>query len=358
MVSRRALWWFAGAVAAVVASVAVVAVVLVAVVVVVAVTAGRDAGDRWRAPTSSSVAVGSGGVPDRYREAFDYALTLCPQLPAPVFAAQITQESGWKPDAVSPVGARGLGQFMPGTWAEHAVDANGGGAVITDPADSLASAASYDCYLLEQVTGRGYREDPVSLMLAAYNAGPGAVQRYRGVPPPSFSRGETHGYVQAITALADRLTVPATPGLVVAGSVPAEPLPAWPLSAEGVAPNAEFARRWVDASYGTRTPVAACAAGSGHTCDVPVVSGGGGGTGSGGEGPDAAEVQLGWAVANGLVDAHRGLGVERVLWAGQEWTADRPTWRPAAQSTGDRSTAAQGDPVPAGVVRVVLASSP
>ncbi|MEH3077139.1 MAG: lytic transglycosylase domain-containing protein [Quadrisphaera sp.] len=154
-------------------------------------TAGRDAGDRWRAPTSSSVAVGSGGVPDRYREAFDYALTLCPQLPAPVFAAQITQESGWKPDAVSPVGARGLGQFMPGTWAEHAVDANGGGAVITDPADSLASAASYDCYLLEQVTGRGYREDPVSLMLAAYNAGPGTVQRYRGVPPPSFSpRGD------------------------------------------------------------------------------------------------------------------------------------------------------------------------
>ncbi|TNM59484.1 lytic transglycosylase domain-containing protein [Streptomyces sp. NP160] len=337
MLSRRALWWFAGAVAAVVAAVAVVAVVLVAVVVVVAVTAGRS-GERWQAPASSSVAVADGGVPDRYRAAFDYALTLCPQLPAPVLAAQITQESGWQPDAVSYAGARGLGQFMPGTWTEHAVDANGGGAVITDPADSLASAAAYDCHLLEQVSGRGYREDPVSLMLAAYNAGPGAVQRYRGVPPPSFARGQTHDYVRAITALADRLTVPATPGLVVAGSVPEEPLPAWPLGADGVAPNAEFARRWVDATYGTRTPATACTAGSGHTCDVPVVSGGGD-DGA----PDAAEVQLGWAVANGLVGAHRGLGVERVLWQGQEWTADRPTWHP----TGDVSC-------PADAVRVTL----
>ncbi|MGQ7352103.1 lytic transglycosylase domain-containing protein [Quadrisphaera oryzae] len=346
MVSRRALWWFAAAAAAVVAAVAVVAVVLVAAVVVVVLTAGRDAGDRWRAPTSSSVAVGPGGVPDRYREAFDYALTLCPQLPAPVLAAQVQQESGWDPDSVSAVGARGLGQFMPGTWAEHGVDANGGGAVITDPADSLASAASYDCYLLQQVSGRGYRGDPVSLMLAAYNAGPGAVQRYRGVPPPSFSQGQTHGYVQAITALADRLTVPATPGLVVAGSVPAEPLPAWPLGADGVAPNAEFARRWVDASYGTRTPVSACARDGGRTCFLPVTSGDGGGDG-GGEAPDAAEVQLGWAVARGLVDGHRGLGVERVVWQGQEWTSDRPVWRPVEATS-----------VPAGVVSATLTSAP
>jgi hypothetical protein len=135
---------------------------------------------------------------------------------------------------------------------------------------------------------------------------------------------------------------------VVAGSVPDEPLPAWPLGADGVAPNAEFARRWVDASYGTRTPLSACAGGSGHVCDVPVVSGVSGGTGGGaGEAPDAAEVQLGWAVANGLVDGHRGLGVERVEWQGREWTADRPAWRPAG-----------GTAPPPGVVRVVLSSAP
>ncbi|PWJ55137.1 Transglycosylase SLT domain-containing protein [Quadrisphaera granulorum] len=339
MLSRRALWWFAGAVAAVLGAVAVVAVVLVATVVVVAVTAGRQ-GERWTAPTSSSVAVSDGAVPDRYREAFDYALTLCPQLPAPVLAAQITQESGWRPDAVSHAGARGLGQFMPGTWAEHAVDANGGGADIFDPADSLASAASYDCYLLEQVTGRGYEGDPISLMLAAYNAGPGAVQRYRGVPPPSFSRGETHGYVESITAMVSRFTVPTTPGLVVAGSVPSEPLPAWPIGADGVAPNAEFARRWADATFGTRTPVSACAHGGGHTCEIAVTADG--------EPPDASQVQLGWAVANALVEGHAGLGVREVSWQGRTWTTTTAQWLP------------EGGPPPAegaaGVVRVTFDS--
>ncbi|MGQ7297597.1 lytic transglycosylase domain-containing protein [Quadrisphaera sp. KR29] len=339
MVSRRALWWFTGAVAAVLGAVVVVAVVLVAAVVVVAVTAGREGG-RLQAPASSSVAVADGAVPARYRQAFDYALTRCPQLPAPVLAAQITQESGWRPDAVSPAGARGLGQFMPATWAEHGVDADGGGAVITDPADSLASAAAYDCWLLDQVSGRGYDGDPVSLMLAAYNAGPGAVARHRGVPPPSFARGETHGYVRAITAMAARYTVPAAPGLVVAGSVPDRPLPAWPLGADGLAPNAEFGRRWVDATFGTRTPVSACAATTGHVegsyhhtghaCDVTI--------GELGRVPDAAEVQLGWAVAQALVDNHEGLGVEEVIWQRQVWTAARPTWRPYTHPDGSSVT--------------------
>ena len=325
---RRQLWWFAGLATALVAALVAVAVTLAGVVVVVGVLAARDP-QRGTAPSTSSVAVADGVVPERYRAAFDYALTLCPALPAPVLAAQITQESAWDPDAVSYAGARGLGQFMPGTWKEHAVDANGGGAEITDPADSLASAAAYDCHLLDQVGDRGYDGDATSLMLAAYNAGPGAVARYEGVPPPSFSAGQTHDYVEKITAMAARDTVAAVPGLVVAGSVPTRPLPAWPVGADGLAPNAEFGRRWVDATFGTTTPVSSCVATSGHVedsyhydghaCDFMMSAGG--------TVPDAAGTQLGWAIANALVADHRGLGVEQVIWQGRIWTASRPTWR-------------------------------
>ncbi|MBF5080304.1 lytic transglycosylase domain-containing protein [Quadrisphaera sp. INWT6] len=336
---RRQLWWFAGIATALVVALVAVAVTLAGVVVVVGVLAARDP-QRGTAPSTSSVAVADGAVPQRYRAAFDYALTLCPALPAPVLAAQITQESGWDPRAVSSAGARGLGQFMPGTWKEHAVDANGGGAEITDPADSLASAAAYDCHLIDQVSGKGYDGDAVSLMLAAYNAGPGAVARYEGVPPPSFSAGQTHDYVAAITAMAARDTVETVPGLVVAGSVPERPLPAWPVGADGLAPNAEFGRRWLQASFGVVVPVSSCVASAGHVedsyhydghaCDVMVSTAG--------SVPDAAGTQLGWAVANALVADHRGLGVEQVIWQGRIWTAQRPTWRDYENPLGSSVT--------------------
>lgn len=349
---RRQLWWFGGLAAALVVALVAVAVTLAGLVVVVGVVAARNP-QRGTAPSTSSVAVADGVVPERYRAAFDYALTLCPALPAPVLAAQITQESGWDPRAVSSVGARGLGQFMPGTWKEHAVDANGGGADITDPADSLASAAAYDCYLLGQVTGKGYDGDAVSLMLAAYNAGPGAVARYEGVPPSSFSAGQTHDYVAVITAMAARDTVAAVPGLVVAGSVPERPLPAWPVGADGLAPNAEFGRRFVDATFGTTTPVSSCVAArghvegsyhyDGHACDFMVATAG--------AVPDAAGTQLGWAIANALVAGHRGLGVEQVIWQGRIWTADRPEWRDYTNPLGSSVTLDHLDHVHASFTR-------
>lgn len=333
------MWWFAAAVAAVLAAVAVVAAVLVATVLVVGVVAVRGVGGGTTA-SSSSVAVRDGAVPARYREAFEYALTLCPALPAPVLAAQITQESGWDPGAVSSAGAVGLAQFLPSTWQTYGTDANGAGAEITDPADSLASAAAYDCALLARVSGKGYAGDDVALMLAGYNAGPGAVARYRGVPPASFAGGQTRDYVDRITAMAAELSVAAVPGRVVAGSVPAVALPAWPVGADGLAPNAEFGRRWVDATFGTSTLVSACVARSGHVdgsyhydghaCDVVM--------GRLGAVPDAAHVALGWAVADALVEHHEGLGVEQVIWQGQIWTASQPQWRPYANPLGSSVT--------------------
>lgn len=90
-------------------------------------------------------------------------------------------ESAFKPDARSSAGAVGLLQLMPSTAADL-------GANPWDIRQNiLAGAGLIDAHL------RRYRED-VSLAMAAYNAGPGAVDRFNGIPPYS----ETRGYVARI----------------------------------------------------------------------------------------------------------------------------------------------------------------
>ena len=113
-----------------------------------------------------------------------------------MLAAQLYVESGFDPTAVSSVGAEGIAQFMPTTWATHGVDANGDGtADIWDPADAIPSAAAYDCQLgaeLASVPG-----DVRANMLAAYNGGTYAVLQNDGVLPYA----KTQAYVSRILAL-------------------------------------------------------------------------------------------------------------------------------------------------------------
>ena len=90
-------------------------------------------------------------------------------------------ESGYNPGAVSPVGAQGLMQLMPATAKGLGVDAH-------DPAQAVDGAARMVRDLLRRFDGR------VDLAVAAYNAGPGAVQRYGGIPPYR----ETQTYVQRV----------------------------------------------------------------------------------------------------------------------------------------------------------------
>lgn len=101
-------------------------------------------------------------------------------VPEDLFLRLVQQESGWNPSARSGKGARGLAQLMPGTAAKLGVDPS-------DPIQNLEGGARYLRMMYN--TFGSWR-----LALAAYNAGPGAVAKYGGVPP--FR--ETTNYVRII----------------------------------------------------------------------------------------------------------------------------------------------------------------
>lgn len=101
-------------------------------------------------------------------------------IPESLFLRLVQQESGWNPRARSSKGATGLAQLMPGTAARLGVNPH-------DPVQNLNGGARY----LRMMYNRfgNWR-----LALAAYNAGPEAVQRYGGIPPYH----ETKNYVRII----------------------------------------------------------------------------------------------------------------------------------------------------------------
>ena len=141
-------------------------------------------------------------VPEQYREVVRSAAASCPGLSPVLLASQIQQESNWRPQATSPAGALGIAQFVPATWSAYGVDGDHDGVKdVNNPADAIPAAARYNC--VNRASVAGLPGDPVRNMLAAYNAGPTAVHRYRGVPP--FP--ETRRYVDEILARAQILTL-------------------------------------------------------------------------------------------------------------------------------------------------------
>jgi len=141
----------------------------------------------------TSGAMKAGAVPAAYLEAVTKAGGECPAVSGPLIAAQIETESGWNPTAVSPKGAEGLSQFLPGTWASRGIDANRDGTADPfDPLDAIASQAGYDCALAGAVAA--VPGDRVGNMLAAYNAGPvrsWPPAGYRRTPRPSATSGRS-----------------------------------------------------------------------------------------------------------------------------------------------------------------------
>ncbi|MFI1726429.1 NlpC/P60 family protein [Streptomyces sp. NPDC020489] len=149
------------------------------------------------APTQTAGAALSLSVPAKYRALIEEAGNTCPEVTPNLLAALLNQESGFSTKSKSPVGAQGIAQFMPSTWETHGIDANKDGKRdVWDPEDAIPSAAKYLCTVAEDV--KDVPGDRQSNMLAAYNAGSGAVQKYGGIPPYK----ETQNYVRSIRALA------------------------------------------------------------------------------------------------------------------------------------------------------------
>ena len=119
--------------------------------------------------------------------AHDYAVEL------PLLKAVMAAESGFNPGAVSPKGAVGLMQVMPATAERYGLQADKRRSVsdkLADPKTNIRLGARYLRDLMRLFP------DQLALVLASYNAGEGAVQKYRNRVPPY---PETQNYVKLVT---------------------------------------------------------------------------------------------------------------------------------------------------------------
>ncbi|GAA2970638.1 MULTISPECIES: NlpC/P60 family protein [Streptomyces] len=190
--------------------------IVIAAVIAVAIAVGSD-----NTGSGMENAGFGGGIADNAPVPAEYRTLIlnnigkygCAEVTASLIAAQIYSESSFDPTAQSfewvkdpktgekvkkPI-ADGIAQFIPTTWAEHGVDGNGDGVKdVWNPQDAIPAAIAYDCYLADQV--KDVAGDKTDNMLAAYNAGPYAVQKAGGIPPIT----ETRNYVKAIRDLAGK----------------------------------------------------------------------------------------------------------------------------------------------------------
>lgn len=123
----------------------------------------------------------------KYIDAVDHASKAYKIEPELLFAV-MQQESGGDPNAESHAGAKGLMQLIDSTAAEMGVQ---------DPFDPVQNVHGGAKYLRQQIDSFGTLEHA----LAAYNAGPGAVRKYGGIPPYA----ETEDYVKRVTNIYGRL---------------------------------------------------------------------------------------------------------------------------------------------------------
>lgn len=127
---------------------------------------------------------GAGGlsseVPEEYRDIIMKAAAQCDELSPGLMAAQVWAESNWNANATSSVGAQGIAQFMPSTWATYGKDGDGDGkADINNPKDSIMGQGNYMCHLLTKEVpaakaahpkeNSSYSDEKIALLM--YNGG-------------------------------------------------------------------------------------------------------------------------------------------------------------------------------------------
>lgn len=258
-----------GKVAAGLAGVAIAMVVIVAMAAQMAVqSAAMIVGG---AATTAATGPGGGGsisgtdVPAEFHDLILRAADLH-GVPWYIIAAFLWKESGWSPDVIacarnSSAGARGIAQFMPSTAAtvprEPALgDSNGGrGIDPCNPAEAILAGA---WYLRVQYDAFGSWD----LALAAYNAGPGAVRQYGGIPPYT----ETINHVRDVMEKA--AAYQASGSAVGGGGLPSTGPGGWVMPVRGATFTSGFGQRWgrlhagVDLAAPIGTPVYAAAMGT------------------------------------------------------------------------------------------------
>lgn len=174
----------------------------------------------------------AGVVPSWAAPLLTRAAGRCRLVTAPLLAAQVEVESNWQRGAVSSAGAKGLAQFMPGTWVTYGRDGDGDGdRDSTSPPDALAAQAGYMCHLVSEVSRLGLSGETLDLALAAYNAGLGAVRAHGGIPPYP----ETRRYVRRVRQLTAKYA--AASGQPVA------------VASQGVRAVIAAGRRWTGTPY-------------------------------------------------------------------------------------------------------------
>jgi soluble lytic murein transglycosylase-like protein len=137
-------------------------------------------------PASTTATAASGAEGGEYEALVQQAAQRNGVDPA-VLHGLIQQESGFDPNSTSSAGAAGLTQLMPGTASSLGV------ANPLNPAESIEGGARYLAQMMSKFGGN------TADALAAYNAGPGAVSQYGGVPPYA----ETESYVSKVLDYAE-----------------------------------------------------------------------------------------------------------------------------------------------------------
>ncbi|MEV0768516.1 M23 family metallopeptidase [Nocardia salmonicida] len=172
-------------------------------------------------PTAGDADLQPGTVPAGLEPWYRRGGTVCPQISAPLLAAQGKQESGYRRGLTSSAGAQGLAQFLPGTATAlaadgqpYVIDADSNGiASVWDDGDAIIGQARYMCDVATKVDtwiSQGKVTAPngaTELYLAGYNAGEHAVLRSGGFPSgsPDYEL-QTRPYVAAILAMAAQMS--------------------------------------------------------------------------------------------------------------------------------------------------------